>query len=700
MSINDILSSARTGLVAAQAALGTVSNNVSNVGTVGYAREKINLTTQVVSGRVVGVTVGEPTRVADRFLEDTVYRRGGDMGRYRAEADYLDRLQALLGQPGAEGGIPARVDAINASAIAMSGLSNSPESVATFIGNVQDTVDSLQQLQQDASLLKGDVETEVSFTVDRINGLLERIHDLNGTITRLEGLGRSVSGAADNRMQAIEELSTLIQVNVRHQPDGRITLDTADGSILLDRRLRQLSYPMPGEGASQSSYPPISIHFADDTGVMGADTGEKLGGASSGGTLGGLINLRDNIIPQFADKLGVLFGGLAETLNSASNTATAMPPPTQLTGRPTGLVGADRLGFTGTAQFAVTDKAGKLLATTTVDFDALGAGATVNDAINAINAGLGGNATASIDATGTLTFKTNVANSGVAIAQGSPNPSSRAGIGFSHFFGLNDVIVSDHSTLTPSGLNATDPHGFAVGQSAQVELRDTTGRLLASHSLTGSVGSTMGDLVTELNASPIAQYGSFAIDPNGRFSFTPITSLAGANVAIPTDSTNRLGTGRTFTALSGLTGGWSDLQGGKVRPDLVADPSHMPMATLQSGIAIGFKALGSGDISGAGRIVDAMNAAQEFAGNGNATVARFTANLMGGLGTTAALAEDRFKDSEARKTDATNRRDSFSGVNLDEELGQMVVLQNSYSAAARVMTTATQMYDTLIEMMR
>ena len=47
-----------------------------------------------------------------------------------------------------------------------------------------------------------------------------------------------------------------------------------------------------------------------------------------------------------------------------------------------------------------------------------------------------------------------------------------------------------------------------------------------------------------------------------------------------------------------------------------------------------------------------------------------------------------------------NRRDSFSGVNLDEELSQMVVLQNSYSAAARVMTTANQMYDTLLDMVR
>lgn len=362
MSINDILSSARSGLIAAQAALGTVSNNVANVGSAGYAREKVNLNTQVVSGRVVGVTVGEPSRIADQFLEDTVYRRSGDLGFYQAQADYLDRLQSLLGRPGAEGGIPARMDAINAAAIAMSGLVNSPETVATFVGTVQDAITSLQQLGQDANYLKGDVETEVSFTVDRINGLLTRIHDLNGTITRLEGLGRSVSGAADQRMQALEELSGLIKVNVRHQSDGGVTIDTADGAVLLDKRLRQFSYPMPGEGASQSSYPPISIHFADDSGVIGSATGEVLGGASSGGTLGGLLNLRDNVIPQFSAKLGVLFGGLAETLNSASNSSTAMPPPSQLVGRPTGLIGADRLGFTGTAQFAVTDKAGMLIA--------------------------------------------------------------------------------------------------------------------------------------------------------------------------------------------------------------------------------------------------------------------------------------------------------------------------------------------------
>lgn len=700
MSIIDILSSARSGLSAAQAALGTVSNNIANVGTAGYAREKVTLTTGVVAGRVAGVIVGEPTRVADRFLEDTVYRRSGDMGRYDAEANYLDRLQALLGQPGAEGGIPARIDGIASSAIAMTGLSNSPQTVAAFTSNVTDTINSLQQLAQDADQLKGDIESEVGFTVDRINGLLTRIHDLNGTVMRLNGLGRSSSGAADQRMQAIEELSGLVKISVRHQPDGRVTIDSGDGAVLLDRRLRHLEYPMPGEGVAQDSYPPIAIHFADNSGVAGADTGEILSGAASGGTLGGLISLRDTVIPQFSDRLGALFGGLAETLNSVSNSATALPPPRSLTGRETGLLGTDRLGFTGTAQFAVTDRTGTLIASTTVDFDALGAGATVNNALAAINGGLGGNATASIDARGVLTFATGLVNAGVAIGQGSPVPSARAGVGFSQFFGLNDIVSSNASALVPSGFVASDPHGFTAGETAQIDIRDTSGRLLASHILTGAGGSTMGDLVAELNGGALAPFGSFALDAKGRIAFSPVASVAGAAISVPSDSTNRFGTGRSFTALSGLTGAWSGLSTGQVRRELIGDPNRLPLATLQSGVAIGAKALGSGDITGASRMVDALNATQDFAGGSRATVARYTSTLMGGIGTASSLAADRLADATARKTDAVNRRDSFSGVNLDEELAQMVVLQNSYAASARVLTTASQMYDTLIEMMR
>lgn len=690
MSLNDILGSALSGLGASQAGMRTVSNNVANVNTPGYARERVSLSNGVTSGRVSGVVVSEPQRIADRFLEATVYRRSGEIGRADVTTNYLNRLQALLGAPGAESGLSARLDDISAAAVALTGSPGSEQTLAAFTQQIGDAITSMQQLDTDVASLRGDVATEVGYTVDKINGLLKRIHELNDTVASLAGIGRSTAGAADQRMTALEELSTLVDITVREQPDGRVTLDTASGAVLLDRRLRQLSYPTTGEGVAQPTYPPIDIRFAD-----GVATGERLDTAGVGGKLGGLIDLRDRALPEFGDQLGSLFGGLAETLNAVANEGTSVPPPATLEGRPTGLIGADRLGFTGSATFAVLKSNGEMVAKTQVDFGDL---ATVDDAVAAIRAGLGTAATVAFDNFGKLTITANGAGQGIAVAQDPTNPSERAGTGFSHFFGLNDVVRSDDSSLVPSGLVPDDPHGFLTGETAELVLRDAAGRSLYRHTLSPATGGTMGALVAELNGSPLNAYGSFSLDSRGRIQFAGTSAMAGATLSIPADSTDRNGTGRSFSALSGLTGAASGLTRAEVRPALVGAPGRIPLGRLDTAAAIGKVAVGQGDTRGATAFVERLSKASDFGKDGMATVERFAGNMIGRAGMQAAQAGASLTDAAARHSDAVNRRDSYSGVNIDEELAQLVIFQNSYSAAARVMTTATQMYDMLIDM--
>lgn len=698
MSIGEILGSAASGLSAAQAGIRSVSNNIANIGTPGYARERVSLVTGVTQGQVNGVVIGEPTRIADQFLERTVYSRSSEMAKAEVAASYLDRLQSLLGEPGAESGVPARLDAINSAAIALTSAQSSPQLASGFIANVQDAITSFRQLDADVQALRGDVESEVGFSVEGINVLLERIHGLNAAIAQLNGLGRSAGGAEGQRMSAIEELSGMMKISIRQQSDGRINIDAANGAVLLDGRLRQLSYPAAGEGVAQPTYPPIEIRFASKAGEPTTATGEKLDSAMVGGKLGGLLDLRDRALPEFSDQLGSLFGGLAETLNAAANAGTAFPPPSRLDGRPTGLIGSDRLGFTGLATFAVTDQRGVLIASAAVDFDALGPLASVDDALAAINTGLGGAAIASLQ-DGQLSFVAANGSNGVAVAQGSP-PSARAGNGFSHFFGLNDIVRSEGAPLTPPGFVVSDPHGFGAGESAQLVLRDGAGRTLGQTTLTGALGSTFADLVSELNQSPLGAFGSFALDDRGRVAFTALPGASGASLTIPADSTDRYGTGVSFTALAGLTGSASKLGEAGVRANMLADAGRLPLARLRTDAVIGQPALGSGDTRGASGFVEGLGKVVDFGKGGAATIERFSSLLMGRTGTQAAQAQAQLVQSAARRDDAVNRRDNFSGVNLDEELSQMVVLQNSYSAAARVMTTASQMYDTLLEMVR
>ncbi len=699
MSLNDILGSAVSGLTASQAGLRTASNNVANVGTPGYARQRVSLAAGVTAGRVSGVVVGEPERVAHRFLESTVYRLSGDTGLAEVRSSYLDRLQSLLGAPGAEGGVPARLDAISASAILMTSGPASAQTIAAFTGNVEDAIQSMKQLDGEVSVLRADVETEVGYTVDRMNGLLVRINDLNDTIARLEGAGRSSSGPVDQRLIALEELSGLAKVVIRDQPDGRVTVETGNGAVLLDRRLRQLNYPTPGTGVAQPIYPVIDIRFADGPNHLGAATGEKIDSAAVGGKLGGLIDLRDRALPRFSEQLGVLFGGLSETLNTVSNAGTTLPPPASLNGRSTGLVGTDRLGFTGQAVFAVTKSDGELIAKTSVDFSALGPAATVDDAVAAINAGLSPNATATFTG-GRLSIQASSAGTGIAIAQHPDLPSDRAGIGFSQYFGLNDLVRSDDSPLVPSGFIASDQHGFGAGETAELVLRDAGGRALTNFTLSPAPGGTLGDVVTALNGGALGAFGDFSLDARGRVRFQPDPSVTGATLSITSDSTNRFGTGRSFSGLSGISGLSAGLSSAQVRPDILSTPTSLPLALLETGAAVGTKAIGGGDNRGATAFVNQLEKAVDLGKDGVQSLERFSSQLLGRTGTEAARAEEARVDAFARRDDAANRRDTFSGVNIDEELAQMVVLQNSYSAAARVITTATEMYDTLIAMVR
>lgn len=701
MALNDILGTAASGLAAAQAGLKAVSNNIANVGVAGYARERVTLSTAVLAGNVSGVNVGEFERVADRFLEATVYRRAGDYGKSEVTSSYLDRLQSLLGEPGAKSGLPARLDAISSAAIVMTGSQSSAQTSAVFTGAVSDAISSMQQTTRDVDSLRADVESEVGYSIDKINTLLQRIYDLNGTVSQATGLGRNASGAADQRMSAIEELSGMLSVNVRDQPDGRVIIETTSGQMLLDSRLRQLDYPNKGAGIgnSQITYPDISIRFADKNGTMGALSGEKIESSAVGGKLGGLLDLRDRALPAFSEQLGVVFSGLSEALNAVSNENTAMPPPASLTGRQTGLVASDRLGFTGKATFAVTQADGTLVAKTEIDFDALGPAATVSDMVSAINTGLGGAATASFT-NGVLSFSAAGSGNGVAIAQSTANPSARGGVGVSQYFGMNDLIRSDSSSLVPTGFNATDPHGFTTGQTAQIVLRDASGLALTSYTLQPTTGGTMGDIVTQLNGSPLGSFGSFSLDNRGRMRFEPATGLTGASLSMAADSTDRFGSGRTFSALSGLSGLNSGLDVAEVRNDVLNSPGSLPLARLDTSVAVGTKAIGAGDTRGATAFVEKLGGTLDLGKDGVISVGRFSTQLLGRAGLEASQAQGRYEDADARKSDAVNRRDSYSGVNIDEELSQMVVLQNSYSASARVMSTAAEMYDTLLQMVR
>ena len=72
--------------------------------------------------------------------------------------------------------------------------------------------------------------------------------------------------------------------------------------------------------------------------------------------------------------------------------------------------------------------------------------------------------------------------------------------------------------------------------------------------------------------------------------------------------------------------------------------------------------------------------------------------MISQFATRAEAADRRGKDAEALNKTIQARIDEVSGVNLDEEFGKMILFQNAYTASARMITTARQLFDVLVAM--
>ncbi len=329
----------------------------------------------------------------------------------------------------------------------------------------------MNTMDSDVDNLRSDVETELGQTVDRVNVLLKQIDDLNTEISPAPP-GTAPRARRTAGPPRCRSWSGLMKVNVRNQPDGRVYIESSSGQVLLDKRLRQLDYPS-GRAPPQPIYDnDLGIRFANADGSLGASTGEKIDSSAIGGKLGGLIDLRDRALLQFTEQLGQLFSGLADSLNKVSNESTRVPLA-PAAGRPPQRPHRRRPAWASPASppSPCSGRTARWSTRSTSISDALDAanppGATIQDAIDAINAGLGTDATASDRShhRRAITIAATDPDTGVAIAQNdtlaaNPNASSRGGMGFSQFFGMNDVVRSDASPLVPSGLTPTDPNGM------------------------------------------------------------------------------------------------------------------------------------------------------------------------------------------------------------------------------------------------
>lgn len=705
MSLNAILNIATSGMQTAQTQLRVVSDNVSNVNTPGYVRKVADQNPLSTMGVGSGVEVARIRLATDRFLQAAAMNAGAEAGRQGVRYELYDRIQSLFGDPGGDSGFFSQIDGLFSTFAAAAENAGSPSQRQSAIFATQAAFDEARRIATQIQSVREDADGRIQSAVERANGLLEQIEALNKEIARATVSGGDATGAESAQGRLLTELSQIMDIRTQVRSVGGVTVRTAGGALLAGDGHATLEYKRAGAVNTETAFNEIWLNEPGGLKRQLMDT-------VTSGEIKGLLELRDVDAPQAAERLGELMTRLADELNRAHNASSAVPAPQTLTGRNVGQSLESAIaGFSGQTTIAVVNAQGVIQARADIIFSGgtmtvNGAAATPADFLTVLNGQLGGAATASFVG-GKLSI-TAAGSNGVAVADGQP-ASNKAGRGFSHYFGLNDLVSTDRPALYDLGLTTTSPHGFTAGETLTFRFTAETGAKLRDISVAIPPGGTVGDLLNALNspASGVGQMGSFTLDPaTGGVRFNAYGSPP-PTMSVLEDRTTQVPSGVSLTELFGIGGGVRASRGDgfTVRGDISASPAKLALAQLDLNAATGVSALSAGDGRGGRGLADAgtVNALFGAAGGssgGSMSVSRYAAELSGDIGGRASAAKGRRDNAIALAGEASARQVAQEGVNLNEELVLMTTYQQAFNASARLIQAASEMYDVLIGMVR
>ena len=622
----------------------------------------------------------------------------------------MDRAQGLLGDPSDGGSVFAALDTV---LDAFGVLSNDPSDVlrrADVVASLGALTGQLDQTSREIQALRDEADMRLKSSVEDANSLMQGIADLNESIQRARVSGSDSTEAETQQSRLLDQLSSFIDIRTQERSTGGVDVRTTDGFILVNSQAARIS--VDTETENSEGYGGLQVLQPHATSPIDLES------HINSGELAGLLKLRDGELADLASSFGEYAAGVVDSLNAAHNDASAVPALNTMTGTNTGLLATDAHGFTGTAHMAIVGTDGAIDANLEINFTtglitdpagttlaSMGANASIADLRDAMNTALGGSATVSF-AEGRMTIQSASADTGIVIRQDEASPSDRAGKGFSHAFGLNNIIGRDAPISSATGLTTGSPLGLTAGETMLFDIRDRDGALLRQAEITIQASdTTIGDLVSSIN-SEIAGFGTASLDDNGQLVFSSNVGSKAGDFNVVRDTTQRGDTGLSISQIFslGVSVQSRRAQGLEVREDIASDPQKIAAAAPDiDGAAIGSVVLGPGDGRGATALESSSSVFMSFGKAGGlssqtGTITNYAARLAGYAGSRASSAENAVVAAESLKNEVGMRRESVEGVNLDEELVKMTQYQQAYSAASRMIQAAQELYDTLLSM--
>lgn len=301
------LTTAITGLRAAQQQLSTISNNVTNATTPGYNRQIVPQKTQLLreSGQTVGVLTQSVIRVVDMNLQRDLWTQVSISNFHDVQVQYLQQVQSFHGPPDKDFSIASKLTELKNSFAALSDLPDDTQTLEATLNQAHIVADKFNDYADLLTQLRNDAQNDLETSVNRVNSLIQEIVDINIQIRGSENIGRSVAGLQDERDIAIKALTEEIDISFFERADGVLVVQTRDGLELAGDVAHSLEFNATPISALQY-YPATAsalnlLNITNNT-TTTIDITER----GVGGRMGGLIELRDSVLPSYQAQLDEL----------------------------------------------------------------------------------------------------------------------------------------------------------------------------------------------------------------------------------------------------------------------------------------------------------------------------------------------------------------------------------------------------------
>jgi len=306
----------KRSLQAQQAGMSVAGHNIANVNNDEYSRQRVDLDSQHPhkSRFGAGVDLKGVERIADRFVNQRYIAEQSRGGAMDIRHNGLKRVENIFSEIEGHG----LRNALNEFWDAWGRLASNPEAEiarSDLINTSKTLADRVQGMWGDLSTLRREFNGRISERVEQVNQLAKELARLNKLVQQAERGAGETNDLRDKREAVLKDLSKIVQVDWFEDEDNLINVSIGNGfPLVLGRDANRMEASM-----AQGPNGDFTLRGLDENGVARDLTGEL-----RSGELKELVQMRDETVVHFQERLDQLASELAYRVNKLHSTGTGL----------------------------------------------------------------------------------------------------------------------------------------------------------------------------------------------------------------------------------------------------------------------------------------------------------------------------------------------------------------------------------------